>query len=89
MPCKTSLILSTSHEHGALVRCLQVLADYGLSMTKLESRPRPNRAWEYMFFVDFEGNGGDATVVAAIDQLRAHTLFLKVLGCYPARELPR
>jgi 3-deoxy-7-phosphoheptulonate synthase len=88
VPCKTSLILSTSHEHGALVRCLQVIADYGLSMTKIESRPRPNRAWEYMFFVDFEGNSGDPRAVAAIEQLRAQTLFLKVLGCYPAKATP-
>ena len=83
--CKTSLILSTRHEKGALLRCLQALGDYGLSMTKLESRPRPNRPWEYMFFVDFEGNLADARVAAALDSLRAETLFLKVLGCYPAK----
>jgi len=88
IPCKTSLILSTGHEHGALLRCLQVLSDHGLSMTKLESRPRPNRPWEYMFFVDFEGNVADAKVTAALDQLRAQALFLKILGCYPARATP-
>jgi chorismate mutase/prephenate dehydratase len=88
VPCKTSIILSTSHEQGALVRCLQVLADHGLSMTKLESRPWPNRAWEYMFFIDFEGNSADARVAAAVDQLRAQALFLKVLGCYPAKATP-
>lgn len=88
IPCKTSLILSTRHEQGALVRCLEVLADYGLSMTKLESRPRPNRPWEYMFFIDFEGNVADTKVTAALDQLRAQAIFLKVLGCYPARATP-
>jgi chorismate mutase / prephenate dehydratase len=83
--CKTSLILSTRHEKGALLRCLQALGEYGLSMTKLESRPRPNRPWEYMFFIDFEGNVADARVAAAIDALRAEALYLKVLGCYPAK----
>ena len=59
IPCKTSLILTTRHEHGALLRCLQALGDHGLSLTKLESRPHPDRPWEYMFFIDFEGNISD------------------------------
>lgn len=83
--CKTSLILSTRHEKGALLRCMQALGEYGLSMTKLESRPRPNRPWEYMFFIDFEGNVAEARVAAAVDALRAEALYLKVLGCYPAK----
>jgi chorismate mutase/prephenate dehydratase len=83
--CKTSLILSTRHEKGALLRCLQVLGEYGLSMTKLESRPRPNRPWEYMFFIDFEGNVAEARVATALETLRTEALYLKVLGCYPAK----
>jgi chorismate mutase / prephenate dehydratase len=87
--CKTSLILSTRHEKGALLRCMQVLAEYGLSMTKLESRPRPNRPWEYMFFIDFEGNVVEPRVAAALEALRTEALFLKVLGCYPAKATPQ
>jgi chorismate mutase / prephenate dehydratase len=83
--CKTSLILSTRHEKGALLRCLQALGEYGVSMTKLESRPRPNRPWEYMFFIDFEGNVVETRVAAALDALRTEALYLKVLGCYPAK----
>jgi chorismate mutase/prephenate dehydratase len=85
IPCRTSLILSTRHEHGALLGCLQTLGDHGLSLSKLESRPHPDRPWEYMFFVDFEGNVADARVAAAIDDLRARALYLKVLGCYPTK----
>ncbi len=88
VPCKTSMILSTRHEKGALLRCLQILAEYGLSLTKLESRPRPNRPWEYMFFVDFEGNVVDQKVAAALEALRTETLYLKILGCYPAKATP-
>src|ERR1017187_608821 len=87
--CKTSLILSTRHEKGALLRCLQVLGEYGLSLTKLESRPRPNRPWEYMFFVDFEGNVVEPRVAAALETLRTEALYLKVLGCYPAKATPQ
>jgi len=85
IPCKTSLIFATRHERGALVRCLNLLADRGLSLTKLESRPRPNTPWEYLFYVDFEGNIESEPVQEAIEQMRTHTSFLKVLGSYPAR----
>jgi chorismate mutase/prephenate dehydratase len=87
--CKTSLILSTRHEKGALLRCMQVMADYGLSMTKLESRPRPNRPWEYMFFIDFEGNTAEPRVATALEALRSEANYLKVLGCYPAKARPQ
>jgi chorismate mutase / prephenate dehydratase len=88
IPCKTSLIMTTRHEQGALLSCLQLLADHGLSLTKLESRPRPNRPWEYMFFLDFDGNIADPKVSDAMDQLRGQALFFKVLGCYPAKATP-
>ena len=87
--CKTSLILSTRHEKGALLRCLQILGEYGLSLTKLESRPRPNRPWEYMFFIDFEGNVVEPRVATALEALRTEALYLKVLGCYPAKATPQ
>ncbi|MFI5306583.1 MAG: prephenate dehydratase [Polyangiales bacterium] len=85
IPCKTSLIFSTRHEQGALVRCLNVLADRGLNLTKLESRPRLQSPFEYIFYVDFEGNLESEPVKQALAAMRAHTSFLKVLGSYPSR----
>jgi 3-deoxy-7-phosphoheptulonate synthase len=87
IPCKTSLILVTRHEEGALLRCLEVLSGSGHSMTKLESRPRPGRPWEYLFFLDFEGNAADPRTSAALDELRSAALYIKVLGSYPAKAL--
>jgi len=87
IPCKTSLILATRHEEGALLRCLEVLSGSGHSMTKLESRPRPGRPWEYLFFLDFEGNAADPRTSAALDELRSAALYIKVLGSYPAKAL--
>ncbi|HEX5292757.1 MAG TPA: bifunctional chorismate mutase/prephenate dehydratase, partial [Streptosporangiaceae bacterium] len=87
IPCKTSLILVTRHEEGALLRCLEVLAASGHSMTKLESRPRPGRPWEYLFFMDIEGNVDDPRTAAALDELRTAALFVKILGSYPAKAL--
>ena len=85
VPCKTSLILTTRHEKGALVRCLSVLAEHGLSLTKIESRPRPNTPWEYIFYIDFDGNLSDPNVAKAVESVRANTLSLRVLGSYPSR----
>ncbi len=87
IPGKTSLILVTRHEEGALLRCLEVLSGSGHSMTKLESRPRPGRPWEYLFFLDFEGNAADPRTAAALDELRSAALYIKVLGSYPAKVL--
>lgn len=84
-PCKTSLIFVGRHEQGALIRSLDVLGSSGHSMTKLESRPRPGRPWEYMFFLDFEGNVADPRTASALDDLRSTSLHLKVLGSYPAK----
>jgi len=86
---KVSMVLSTRHEHGALVRCLNVIADEGLNVTKLESRPRPGTPWEYVFYIDVEGHIASPRMQAALAGLAERTLFVKVLGCYPARELPR
>jgi chorismate mutase / prephenate dehydratase len=87
VPGKTSLILVTRHEERALLRCLEILSGSGHSMTKLESRPRPGRPWEYLFFVDFEGNVAEPRTAAALDELRSAAQYIKVLGSYPAKAL--
>jgi chorismate mutase/prephenate dehydratase len=68
---------------------LNIIADEGLSLTKLESRPRPGSPWEYVFYVDIEGHLVEPRMQAALTALAGRTLFVKVLGCYPARELPQ
>jgi chorismate mutase/prephenate dehydratase len=82
--CKTSLIFSTRHERGALVRCLNVLADQGLNLTKLEARPRSGSPFEYLFYLDFEGNQESAAVQRALGQMQALASYWRVLGSYPA-----
>ena len=85
IPCKTSLILVARHEPGALSKCLEILDEHGLNLTKLESRPRPNSPWEYLFYVDFEGNCADEKVKDALRKLAALTNFVTVLGSYPSQ----
>jgi len=85
VPCKTSVMFVIQHKEGALLACLNVLAGHGLNLTKLESRPRPGRPFEYLFYVEFEGNVADENVQHAMDEISGLTLSLKIFGSYPAR----
>ncbi len=81
---KTSLILSTPNRTGALQSLLAPLAEAGVSMTRLESRPARHALWEYVFFVDIEGHADAEPVKSALAKLSAEAAYLKVLGSYPA-----
>ncbi len=83
LDAKVSLVFGTRHDRGALVRCLNVLADEGLNLSKLESRPRAGAAWEYVFYVDVEGHLAEPRMQSALAGLAVTTQFVRVLGCYP------
>jgi prephenate dehydratase len=86
-PSKTSIILTTRHVPGALYQVLGELAKREINMTKIESRPRRNRPWHYLFYVDFEGHEDDPPVREALLDILKSASFLKVLGSYPAARL--
>jgi chorismate mutase/prephenate dehydratase len=81
---KTSLVMGARNQPGAVVELLQPLADAGISMSKLESRPARSFNWEYLFFVVCEGHRQDAKLAAALVEIGSRAAFLKVLGSYPA-----
>jgi chorismate mutase/prephenate dehydratase len=85
IPSKTSLVLTTPHREGALAHCLNLLAEHGLNLTKLESRPVPSRPWEYLFYVDIEGSVDSESAALGIAELRRECPYLRVLGSYPSR----
>jgi len=80
---KTSLAMATRNVPGAVVKLLSPLAENGVSMTKLESRPSYTGLWEYVFFVDIEGHRNDEKVAKSLARLEEQAAFLKVLGSYP------
>lgn len=81
---KSSLIIATKHRPGELVECLKVFNDHGVNMTKLESRPRRDKPWSYLFYIDIEGDIRDDNVSAALTGIMRRAAMLKFLGSYPA-----
>ena len=85
---KTSLIFTTRHQPGALYDSLGEFAKRNINLTKIESRPRRNRPWQYLFYLDFEGHWQDTACEAALMSLLRRSSFVKLLGSYPAATTP-
>jgi prephenate dehydratase len=81
-PDKTSLVFGVGHVAGSLFRCLGSFAERHVSLTKLESRPRPGRPWEYVFYADVAAPASSAQMVDALAALSEHATFTRVLGTY-------
>lgn len=80
---KTSLIMSTPNRTGSLHGLLLPLAEAGVSMTRLESRPARHTLWDYVFFVDIDGHRDEPKIAKALAELQQQAAYLKVLGSYP------
>ncbi|CNH12635.1 bifunctional chorismate mutase/prephenate dehydratase [Yersinia aldovae] len=87
IPAKTTLIMATGQQSGALVEALLVLRDHGIIMTKLESRPINGNPWEEMFYIDVQANLRSESMQKALADLTPITRSLKVLGCYPSENV--
>ncbi len=86
--CKTSLIFSARHLPGSLYHCLGEFAERNINLTKIESRPRRNRPWQYLFYLDFEGHWQDPPAEAALLGLLRQAGLVKMLGSYPMATTP-
>jgi chorismate mutase / prephenate dehydratase len=80
---RTSIVFSTPDEKGALLSALTIFKDAGLNLSRIESRPGREKLWEYVFFTDVEGHQKDPAVARAIEDLRAVSRMVRVLGSYP------
>ena len=79
---KLSLILELPHEKGMLYNILGIFVLNGLNLVKIESRPIPEKTFEYRFFIDIEGNLNSPNVSNVFEILKEKVPFLKVLGNY-------
>ena len=79
---KISVCFEIPHESGSLYNTLSHFIYNDLNMTKIESRPIPEKKWEYRFFVDFEGNLSDSGVKNALYGISREVNNLRILGNY-------
>lgn len=84
---KTSLMVAARNKPGSLHQLLAPLANNGISMTRIESRPSRQGMWEYIFFLDIEGHAAEEKVATALTQLEAESALFKILGSYPKAVL--
>ena len=84
-PPRTSLAFAVRNVPGSLHRSLGAFATRGLNLSRLESRPWTARVsrWEYLFWVDLDGDPADPACAAALDELRGETELVRILGTYP------
>ncbi|MCB0160157.1 MAG: prephenate dehydratase [Caldilineaceae bacterium] len=85
-PAKTSLVFAVPNTAGSLYGALREFADRNINLTKLESRPRRNRPWQYVFYLDFDGHWEDANCRDALVSLLNRAAFVKLLGSYRMDE---
>lgn len=83
---KTTLIMTTSQQVGALVDSLMILKEHNININKLESRPIIGNPWEEMFYLDLEAHLEAENTRSALKLLTEQTTFLKILGCYPSEK---
>ena len=79
---RVSIVFAVKHQSGALMKCLRAFAKRNLNLVKLESRPHPEKAWQYIFFADFDGNFAHENLTKVMEELQQETLDFQFLGNY-------
>jgi prephenate dehydratase len=80
---RTTVVFGVRNEPGTLLAALHAFADRGINLSKLESRPSRERAWEYVFWADLDGSIEDPACAAAIADLGPRATLVRILGSYP------
>ena len=85
---KTTIVFSVPNDAGALFKALSVFALRDIDLTKLESRPIPERPFEYLFYADLSATRADSPCASAVKHLAEFAPMLRTLGAYPRWEEP-
>ena len=87
-PDKTTIVFTVANDAGALFKALSVFALRDIDLTKLESRPIPDRPFEYLFYVDLATNREELKCARALMHLAEFAPSVRTLGSYPAWREP-
>lgn len=79
---KTSVFFRLPNVPGSLYKALAPFANRNINLTRIESRPVKDKPWEYLFYLDFEGDEEDEKCRRALKELAEKTLFMRILGSY-------
>jgi prephenate dehydratase len=79
---KCSVIFRARDIPSALFKCLGGFATNQVNLNKIESRPVPGSKFDYLFFIDFEGNPKETPVKLALEELKFFSEQVIFLGCY-------
>ncbi len=80
---KTSLLVSTRNEPGALYQVLGPFHNHGISLSRIETRPAKSGSWSYVFFIDFDGHQSDPAIQAVLAEVADVAMEVRPLGSYP------
>jgi chorismate mutase / prephenate dehydratase len=83
---RTAVAIALHDAPGVLIECLRPLADRKLNIYRLETRPARGWAWRYLILVEVDGHVTDRAILAALEDLRTSSRYVKVLGSYPINE---
>jgi chorismate mutase/prephenate dehydratase len=80
---KTSILVSTRNEPGALYKVLEPFHRHGISLTRIETRPSLTGTWTYVFFIDFDGHESAPEVARVLADVAGVAMEVRSLGSYP------
>jgi len=80
---KTALLCSVKDKAGALHDLLIPFKEYGINMTRIESFPSPTTAWQYYFFIDFQGHPDEDRIRQALQKMQQECAQFRILGAFP------
>ncbi|MFQ5861996.1 MAG: prephenate dehydratase [Candidatus Brocadiales bacterium] len=80
---KTAVMCYIKNQVGALYEILRPFRKYDVNLTSIESLPSGRKAWDYSFYIEFEGHVQDENIKKALEKVSGVCLELKVLGSFP------
>jgi len=84
---KTSILVVTKHESGALLDLLAPFKEQDINILQLARHPIPGVKWEYLFLIDIEGHQQETQVQTALEKVADTVLKVDILGSYPVAVL--